>query len=311
MPSVKSVVNILEIYFRYNPAHVSYDSPIMSITISELLSDAHRRLQPVSDSARLDSELLLARVLQQTRTWLHTWPEKILDAEQQSAFEALLQRRLAGEPVAHILGEQDFWSLRLQVSPATLIPRPDTERLVELALERIPPVANWSIADLGTGSGAIALALASERPHCRITATDQSAEALAIAQRNAGHLGLHNVQFVQSDWLADIPLPQRFEMIVSNPPYVCETDPHLAQGDVRFEPRSALAAGADGLDAIRLIIRQSWPHLLPGGWLLLEHGYDQAGAVQALLREAGYSEVADFIDYGGNPRVAVGQRPAG
>lgn len=283
----------------------------MSITVSQLLDAAQRRLQAVSDSARLDSELLLGQVLQQSRTWLHTWPDKTVEATQQQTFEALLQRRLAGEPIAHILGEQDFWSLRLTVSPATLIPRPDTERLVELALERIPPEADWSIADLGTGSGAIALALAAERPRCRIIATEQSSAALDVARANAARHRLNNAQFIQSDWLSGIPGSQRFEMIVSNPPYICEADPHLSRGDVRFEPRSALTAGADGLDAIRLIIQQSGPRLLPGGWLLLEHGYDQGEAVQELLRAAGYGEVADFIDYGGNPRVAVGQRPAG
>lgn len=282
----------------------------MSLTVSELLANAHRRLRSLSDSARLDSELLLAHVLQQSRTWLHTWPEKPIDASQQQTFDTLLQRRLVGEPIAHILGEQDFWSLRLMVSPATLIPRPDTERLVELALERIPPEVDWSIADLGTGSGAIALALASERPRCRVIASDHSVEALDIARHNARRLGLHNVQFIQSDWLANMPVQEGFEIIVSNPPYVCETDPHLAQGDVRFEPGGALAAGANGLDAIRLIVHQAPGYLKPGGWLLLEHGYDQAETVQNLLSRAGFTGVADFIDYGGNPRVVVGQRPA-
>lgn len=283
----------------------------MLLSVSQLLDDARRRLQAVSASARLDSELLLAHVLQQSRTWLHTWPQKPIDTAQQQDFEVLLQRRLAGEPIAHILGEQDFWSLRLAVSPATLIPRPDTERLVELALERIPPEADWSIADLGTGSGAIALALAAERPRCHVIATDQSTEALDVARANAARHQLNNVQFTQSDWLSDIPASQHFEMIVSNPPYICEADPHLFRGDVRFEPRSALTAGTDGLEAIRRILHQAGSHLVPGGWLLLEHGYDQGEAVQRLLRGAGYCEVADFIDYGGNPRVAAGQRPAG
>ncbi|MGD8712588.1 MAG: peptide chain release factor N(5)-glutamine methyltransferase [Thiohalophilus sp.] len=282
----------------------------MPPTISELLTDAYQRLHPQSESARLDCELLLAHVLQQTRTWLHTWPDNKVDANQQSAFESLLQRRLQGEPVAHILGEQEFWSLKLQVTPATLIPRPDTERLVELALEKIPPMAGWSIADLGTGSGAIALALASERPACRITASDRSADALQVARRNAERLGLHNIEFVQSDWLDGFPAGVRFDMIVSNPPYVCDADPHLVQGDVRFEPRTALAAGNDGLEDIRQIARQAWLHLAPGGWLMLEHGYDQSTAVQQLLRQAGYMEIEDFIDYGGNPRVACARLPS-
>ncbi|WP_134081312.1 peptide chain release factor N(5)-glutamine methyltransferase [Thiohalophilus thiocyanatoxydans] len=283
----------------------------MSLTVSQLLDDAHRRLQAVSDSARLDSELLLARVLQRSRTWLHTWPEKPMTPAQQQAFATLLQRRLQGEPVAHILGEQDFWSLSLQISAATLIPRPDTERLVELALERIPPQANWSIADLGTGSGAIALALASECPAAQVLATDRDAAALAVAQHNAERLGLTNVRFVLADWLAALAPDSRFDLIASNPPYVCEADPHLAQGDVRFEPHHALAAGADGLAAIRTLVTQAPGHIRPGGWLLLEHGYDQGEAVRHLLHDAGFTEVADFIDYGGNPRVAVGRLPPG
>jgi len=282
----------------------------MPPTINEILTDASQRLQPQSDSARLDSELILAHVLQQTRTWLHTWPDNNIDAAQQSAFESLLGRRLQGEPVAHILGEQEFWSLKLQVTPATLIPRPDTERLVELALEKIPPTAGWSIADLGTGSGAIALALASERSACHITATDRSVDALEVARRNAERLGLHNIEFVQSDWLEGFNADVRFDMIVSNPPYVCDADPHLDKGDVRFEPRMALAAGNDGLEDIRRIARQAWSHLTPGGWLVLEHGYDQSTAVQQLLRQAGYTDVEDFIDYGGNPRVACARLPS-
>ncbi|MGD8577562.1 MAG: peptide chain release factor N(5)-glutamine methyltransferase, partial [Thiohalophilus sp.] len=222
----------------------------MSITVGELLEQAQQRLQSLSNSPRLDSELLLARVLQQSRTWLHTWPDKALNDNTRQAFEQLLLRRLRGEPVAHILGDQAFWSLSLQISPATLIPRPDTERLVELALERIPTETDWAIADLGTGSGAIALALASERPRCHLLACDRSAEALSVAQNNAERLGLMNITFVHADWLKDVPRDKRFDMIVSNPPYICDTDPHLDQGDVRFEPREALTAGADGLNAI-------------------------------------------------------------
>ncbi len=281
----------------------------MPSSVSELLNEARRQLQPLSDSARLDAELLLAHALQQTRTWLHTWPEKTVNAQQQRRYASLLKRRLQGEPIAHILGEQEFWSLKLQVTPATLIPRPDTERLVELVLDRIPADAAWSIADLGTGSGAIALALAAERPNCRIIATDQSREALDIARRNAERLGLGNVQFVQSDWLTGLAPRPQFELIVSNPPYVCEADLHLARGDVRFEPRAALVAGEDGLDAIREIARQAWSHLTTGGWLLLEHGYDQSTEVQQILTKAGYIEVEDFVDYGGNPRVAVARLP--
>ena len=235
-------------------------------------------------------------------------PDKTVTADQQQQFEQFLQRRLQGEPIAHILGEQEFWSLRLQVTADTLIPRADTERLVELALERVPDDADWSIVDLGTGSGAIALALAKERPGCRILAVDQSSAALNVARGNAQRLGLFNLAFIQANWLESIQPVPCFQMIVANPPYIRADDPHLVRGDVRFEPRQALAAGADGLAAIRRIVQQARDALCPGGWLLLEHGYDQGEAVQALLADAEFEEVTDFIDYGDNPRVAVGRR---
>lgn len=276
--------------------------------IQTALDTAVQRLS-MHDTARLDAELLLAKVLGRDRTWLHTWPETELTAQQERQFHALIERRARGEPVAHLLGRQAFWSLDLQVSPATLIPRPATERLVELALARIPPDAPWRIADLGTGSGAIALALASERPACNIVATDVSAAALDVARANARRLRLDNITFLEGDWLAPLREQLPFRMIVSNPPYVCAADPHLAEGDVRFEPASALVAGADGLDALRALAGAARPHLVPGGWLLLEHGHDQAGAVIALLREAGFENVADFRDLAGQPRVTVARNP--
>ena len=258
-----------------------------------------------SDTPRLDAEILLAFVLKQTRTWLHTWPDKVVDEPDLQQFNALLSRRIAGEPIAHLVGSQEFWSLELQVSPATLIPRPETERLVELALERIPTDSRYEILDLGTGCGAIALALAHERPLCHITATDQSALALELARHNAQQHQLNNVTFLHGNWFSPLENQQQFDVIVSNPPYIVENDPHLQQGDVRYEPVSALAAGPDGLDDIRQIIEGARSHLKKHGWLLLEHGYDQAQAITTMLRSQGYEMVEDFDDYAGIPRIAA------
>ncbi|MGM0594053.1 MAG: peptide chain release factor N(5)-glutamine methyltransferase [Pseudomonadota bacterium] len=259
-----------------------------------------------SDSPRLDVELLLCHLLGKPRSYLFTWPEQVLDAQQLEAFAALLARRESGEPVAHILGRREFWSLALTVSADTLIPRPETELLVEVALARIPEQAHWRMADLGTGSGAIALALASERPRCRITAVERSEAALAVAQDNVRRLGLENVVLRQGSWFEPLA-GERFALIVSNPPYIPEGDPHLAQGDLRFEPKAALSAGADGLEDIRHLIAHAPEYLEAGGWLLLEHGYDQGDAVVALLRERGYEAVEDVVDLLGHGRVALGR----
>jgi release factor glutamine methyltransferase len=258
------------------------------------------------ESARLDAELLLAEVLGQPRSHLHAWPERALTDAQFQSFAALVARRAAGEPIAHILGRKEFWSLELEVTPATLIPRPETELLVELALARIPADAAWDIADLGTGSGAIALAVARERPNCRVMASDIATDALAVAERNAHRLGLDNVRFMHGAWY--LPLgATRFEVILSNPPYIRSDDPHLHQGDVRFDPRAALVAGTQGLDDLRRIVAGAPDHLLPGGWLLLEHGYDQGAAVADLFVQAGFSAVETVCDLGGQPRVTLGR----
>ncbi len=275
--------------------------------IQSTLSVAAERLDTVSDSARLDAELLLCHVLGKPRTYLYTWPERELSDAQAVLLEALLTRREHGEPVAHILGRREFWSLELTVSADTLIPRPETELLVEAALARIPEDAAWEIADLGTGSGAIALALASERPACRITALDRSEKALAVARENAKRLGIQNIEFLCGSWFEPLA-GRRFQMIVSNPPYIPQYDPHLQQGDVRFEPMTALASGKEGLDDIRQLISGAPHHLRPPGWLLLEHGYDQGEAVLMLLQEADYSDVVDLPDLQGHGRVAVGKR---
>jgi release factor glutamine methyltransferase len=275
------------------------------LTIKNILVSSTNQLSSVSDSAKLDSELLLSFVLNKPRTYLHTWPDLTLADEELNQFNRLLERRTNGEPIAHILGERGFWSLNLNVTADTLIPRPDTERLVELALEIIPQQAQWKILDLGTGTGAIALSLAKEKPACFITATDQSIKAIDVAKQNAARNQISNIEFIQSDWFAELE-NQHFDMIVSNPPYICDNDPHLKVGDVRFEPLSALTAGADGLDDIRTIIKNSHHYLKKNGALLIEHGYDQADAVCDLLKAANFTQVRNFKDHGGNPRVSLG-----
>ncbi|MFC3940037.1 peptide chain release factor N(5)-glutamine methyltransferase [Pseudomonas gingeri NCPPB 3146 = LMG 5327] len=259
---------------------------------------------PDSPTARLDAELLLAAALGKSRSYLHTWPEKIVSSEAALAFSGFLQRRRGGEPVAYILGQQGFWKLDLEVAPHTLIPRPDTELLVEAALELLPATPA-TVLDLGTGSGAIALALASERPAWRVTAVDRVLEAVALAERNRQRLGLDNATVLSSHWFSALE-GQRFQLIISNPPYIAAADPHLGQGDVRFEPASALVAGADGLDDLRLIIAQAPAHLEAGGWLMLEHGYDQAEAVRELLSAQGFGEVHSRTDLGGHQRISLG-----
>ena len=262
---------------------------------------------PDSPTARLDAELLLAAALGKSRSFLHTWPERIVPSDAALTFADYLQRRRGGEPVAYILGQQGFWKLDLEVAPHTLIPRPDTELLVETALELLPstPV---KVLDLGTGSGAIALALASERPAWQVTAVDRVLEAVALAERNRQRLHLQNVTVLSSHWF-DALKDHRYTLIISNPPYIAAADPHLVAGDVRFEPASALVAGTDGLDDLRVIITQAPQHLEAGGWLMLEHGYDQAQAVRDLLLAQGFVEVHSRMDLGGHQRISLGRLP--
>ncbi|WP_201196887.1 peptide chain release factor N(5)-glutamine methyltransferase [Pseudomonas fluorescens] len=262
---------------------------------------------PDSPTARLDAELLLAAALGKSRSFLHTWPERIVPSEAALKFAEYLQRRRGGEPVAYILGQQGFWKLDLEVAPHTLIPRPDTELLVEAALELLPATPA-RVLDLGTGSGAIALALASERPAWKVTAVDRVIEAVALAERNRQRLQLNNATVLSSHWFSALA-GQRFQLIISNPPYIASADPHLAQGDVRFEPASALVAGPDGLDDLRLIVAQAPEHLEAGGWLMLEHGYDQAEAVRDLLHTRGFEEVNSRTDLGGHQRISLGRLP--
>ncbi|WP_210131985.1 peptide chain release factor N(5)-glutamine methyltransferase [Stenotrophomonas rhizophila] len=274
--------------------------------IRQLLAAAARVLPGVE--GRHEAELLLLHVLGRERGWLFAHATDLLDPATAEAFAALLQRRIAGEPVAYLLGRRGFWTLDLAVSPATLIPRPETERLVELALERLPEGVPLRIADLGTGSGAIALALASERPLAQIVATDMSGDAIAVAAGNARQHGLANVAFRQGSWHAPLA-DERFDLIASNPPYIANDDPHLAQGDLRFEPATALASGHDGLDDIRLIIAGAPARLQPGGWLLMEHGWDQGEAIRALLEGAGFVEVETALDLEQRDRVSLGRWP--
>lgn len=257
--------------------------------------------------ARAEAELLLAHALGRSRSWLYAHPEARIDAAAAAAFERLLARRAAGEPVAYLLGRRGFWAFDLAVSPHTLIPRPETERLVELALERIPRTPGFAVADLGTGSGAIALAIAHERRQARVMAVDVSEGALEVARGNARALGLGQVEFRQGDWWAPLA-GERFAVVVSNPPYIAEDDAHLRQGDLRHEPLKALASGRDGLDAISAIVRDAPEHLLPGGWLLLEHGLAQGEAVRGLLGACGFASVHTHRDLEGRDRVTIGMR---
>jgi release factor glutamine methyltransferase len=268
--------------------------------VDALLEAARRRID------RDDAQWLLAHVLGRPRSWLFAFGDHAVAADEAARYEALVARRAAGEPVAYLTGRRGFWRFDLEVTPATLVPRPETERLVELALERLPAGSDLRVADLGTGSGAIALALASERPMARVVATDASEAALAVARRNAEMLGLRNVGFRRGDWF-DCLGGERFDLVASNPPYIEAGDPHLDA--LRHEPAAALASGADGLDAIRTIARDAPAHLVAGGWLLLEHGWRQGEAVRALLAHAGFVDVATLRDLEGRDRVTLGRIP--
>ncbi|HEM6740617.1 TPA: peptide chain release factor N(5)-glutamine methyltransferase [Citrobacter farmeri] len=270
------------------------------------LHEAISQLQE-SESPRRDAEILLEFVTGKGRTYLLAFGETPLTDVQQAQLATLLARRQRGEPIAHLTGVREFWSLPLFVSPATLIPRPDTECLVEQALARLPS-GPCRILDLGTGTGAIALALASERSDCEVTAVDRMPDAVELAQRNAAHLAINNIHIQQSDWFSALP-DRPFTMIVSNPPYIDEQDPHLTQGDVRFEPLTALVAGDSGMADIVHIIEQSRARLEAGGFLLLEHGWQQGAAVRDAFIRAGYQAVETCRDYGDNERITLGRKP--
>lgn len=275
-----------------------------SPTVADLL--ARGAVQLAGDEARREAELLLVHALGRERAWLFAHARDAVDGGATARFDALIAQRARGVPVAHLLGTWGFWTLQLQVTADTLIPRPETELLVEAALARLPADASLRVADLGTGSGAIALALARERPRAHVIATDASDAALAVARDNAARNRVANVGFRGGDWF--VPLAgERFDLIASNPPYIATDDPHLARGDLRFEPMTALASGADGLDAIRRIVADAPAFLTAGGWLLLEHGFDQGGAVLALLRDAGFENCETLRDLEQRDRVTLGQ----
>ena len=277
-----------------------------TLKVAELLREAAARLP--GEDARHEAEQLLIHVLGVERAWLFSHATDEVDAEAVERFEVLLARRAEGHPLAYLTGRRGFWTLDLQVNTATLIPRPETELLVEQALARLPADGMVRVADMGTGSGAVALSIASERPLATVMATDVLGPTLAVAVKNAQAHGLENVWFRRGHWYTALGA-DRFDMIVSNPPYIAAGDPHLVQGDLRFEPPPALASGADGLDAIREIVAGAHEHLVPGGWLLLEHGWDQGEAIRALLEQAGFVDAQTVQDLELRDRVTLGRWP--
>lgn len=280
----------------------------MPSSIANILASAISELVAAkSPSASVDASVLLCHVLDKPSSYLYTWPERKLTHAELSQFRQLLARRLQGEPVAYIIGYRDFWSLRLDVSPSTLIPRPDTERLVELALGKVLPQTR-TVLDLGTGTGAIALALASECPHINVTGVDVKIEAVELAERNRKANKLDNVRFLQSSWFDALETDYSADVIVSNPPYIDPADPHLEQGDVRFEPKSALVAEQQGLSDIMHICGQGFSTVVNGGWLLVEHGYDQGQVVREIFSQAGWIDVTTEQDYAGLDRVTLGRK---
>jgi len=273
---------------------------VSAITLGEAFRTARSRIRAI------DAGVLLCHVIGRDPAYLIAHPETRLRPNEHESFAALVDRRVRGEPVAYLTGEREFYGRTFKVTPAVLIPRPETELLVDLALERIPRAAPARVLDAGTGSGCIAVAIASERSHCKVLALDQSLEALAVARRNAVELRVGNVAFLQSDWFSALGR-ERFDVVVSNPPYVAKSDPHLQDGDARYEPLTALDGGAEGLDAIRRIVPEAGPHLIADGWLLFEHGYDQALRARQLLQAAGYEDVFSARDLAGIERVSGGR----
>ena len=282
------------------------------MSFDALLKLAAQRLHAAgSSSPRIDAEVLLCHVLERDRTWLYTWGDKACPLREQTRFEALIAARAEGTPVAYLTGEREFWGLRLATSPDTLIPRPDTETLVERALGCVAQPTGRML-DLGTGTGAIALAFASEQPGWQVLGVDVREEAVELATGNAQALAITNAQFLQSDWFDALETfeetPKRFNIVVSNPPYIAADDPHLSAGDVRFEPRSALVADAEGMADLLHLVESAQHYLTASGWLLLEHGYSQAGKVRKALKSAGYQSVESIRDLGGHERVTLGHR---
>lgn len=275
-------------------------------SIKSALAESTSTLASISESALLDAEILLCQVLQKDRSHLRAWPDKQLEATQLKQFKALVEERQKGMPVAYLTGRREFWSRDFLVTPDVLIPRPDTELLIELSLQLTPPDQPAKLLDLGTGSGIIAITLAAERPHSQVIATDLIPAALEIAKRNAKRHHITNIRFQQSDWLDNVPDTQ-FDLIVSNPPYIAEDDSHLQEGDIRFEPQTALVAAQHGLQAIETIVKSACRHLKPHGHLLIEHGYNQQLLVQTIFQDLRYDKVHTYQDLSGQPRVTYGQ----
>jgi len=277
-----------------------------AMTIQQALTRGYQLLEHNSSSYHIDTQILLCHALDCQRTKLIAWPQQRLNNEQQQQFTRLITKRQQGWPVAYLTGHREFWSLDFSVTPDTLIPRPETELLVETILEHFGPDQHLTLSDLGTGSGAIACAIASERPNWQITATDISTAALSIARKNAGHYGLNNIRFITSDWFSKLPTGY-FDIIVSNPPYIASDDRHLQQGDVRFEPVTALSAGSGGMDDIKHLCQHARPYLKPGGLLLFEHGFDQQQPALNCLQENGYKHIIQKKDLSGQARISGGR----
>jgi len=280
---------------------------LASLTIKEALKHASNSLHD-SDTNELDSEVLLAYLLKKNRSYFRAWPDRTLSTDELDAYQQLIEQRKNGQPIAYLTGEREFWSRSFIVSPDVLIPRPDTELLIDIAQQKFTPSQAFSILDLGTGSGAIAITLALEFLNASVTAVDSSTKALAIANKNSQRLSSHQVGFIHSDWFKQVPT-QAFDLIVSNPPYICQTDPHLLDGDVRFEPNSALIAMDEGLLDIKNIISNTPEYLKPNGILLFEHGYQQGKSVKSLLELHGFKSIEQFQDIQGHTRATLGKKP--
>lgn len=274
-------------------------------SLGALLAWARKVLAGTTPTAALDAEVLLMHCIGRDRAYLRAWPERPLDQSQAGSYLDLINRRRAGWPVAYLTGEREFWARSFRVAPGVLIPRPETELLIELALDLLPLEASRDILDLGTGSGILAITLAAERPSVRVTAIEASAAAIDIARDNARRLNAGPVRFIQGDWLAPLGSNERYDLILSNPPYIAAGDPHLRHGDLRFEPPAALAAGPDGLSALRTIIADARRHLKPSGVLLLEHGWDQAEILASLLAAQGYTGISHHTDLQGHHRATM------
>lgn len=277
----------------------------MAEAIAALIAEGTQRLEDQSEHPSLEAEVLLSHVTGKSRTYFRAFAETEVPESEARLFRSLIEQRRSGHPIAYLTGEREFWSLRFEVSPDVLIPRPETELLVELALEWIRTLSTPKVLDLGTGSGAIPISIAKERPDAHLTAIDLSANALTLAQKNAIRLGAPHIRFLLGDWLNALPDAFQFDLIVSNPPYIPDQDTHLSSGDLRYEPPSALASGPDGLDAIRTIAREARRFIKPGGGLVLEHGFDQAPAVQKILAGLGYRAIETRKDLQRHPRVTM------